>query len=256
MIPRAAFVTGSICLSDKMKLYPKSYEHWLGSFLPTVPLETLATCDQCAMVKPSGITRDPGPFLNHLKCCTYFPYLPNFSLGALSSDDLLKAESRGIYLPVGLYPTIDEQNKIAKFGADGFGKRKELLCPFFDGTKNQCSIWEYRPGVCTSYFCKSNQGKKGLDFWKGVENYLNDFEWHLACLVLEKMNLDENTLSYCQAAISDETEPDERDFFITEAWGVWISKKHEFYKESRRIALDITPNELKDELSNFDIINR
>lgn len=228
-----------------MKTYPQAYDPWLKALLPEVPSETLATCDQCAMVNPSGITRDPGPFLNHLKCCTYFPYLPNFSLGALTPEELNKAESRGIYLPVGLYPSMAEQDKISSFGAVGFGKRSELLCPFFDGVKNQCSIWAYRPGVCTSYFCKSTRGQQGLDFWKQVEDYLNQFEWTLACRVLETMNFDENTLSYCQAAMSEEIEPEERDFFIHEAWGEWISKKHEFYKDARKIALQITADELK-----------
>lgn len=231
-----------------MKPYPQAYDPWLKERLCDVPEETLATCDQCAMVNPSGVTRDPGPFLNHLKCCTYFPYLPNFSLGALSLDDLQKAAARGLYLPVGLYPSIAEQNKISALGADGFGKRSELLCPFFDGNRNQCSIWTYRPGVCTSYFCKSNQGKKGLNFWKQIEDYLNQFEWTLACRVLEKMNFDENTLSYCQAAISEDTEPEERDFFVNEAWGDWISNQHDFYKQARQTALQITADELELEL--------
>lgn len=228
------------------KLYPEGYEPWLSQILTERRVETLATCDNCAMVKPTGLTRDKGPFLNHLKCCTYFPYLPNFSLGALSTESIAHAEPRGILLPVGLYPSIEEQNKINKFGAKGFGKKAELLCPFFEGATNQCSIWTYRPGVCTSYFCKSDQGQKGLDFWKDVERFLNQFEWLLATRVLEKMNFDENVLSYCQAAMSEDTEDDERDFFISESWGDWGSKKIDFYQEARRIALKTSPDELNE----------
>lgn len=226
-------------------IYPKGYEPWLSQRLTARRTESLATCDNCAMVKPSGLTRDQGPFLNHLKCCTYFPYLPNFSLGALSADDLAKTKSRGILLPVGLFPSENEQNKIKNFGHEGFGKKSELLCPFFDSMKNQCSIWTYRPGVCTSYFCKSDQGQKGLDYWKDVEKYLNHFEWKLACAVVEKMNLNENILSYCQAAIDPQTEEDERDYFITAAWGSWISKKQEFYQEARKVALEISAVDLE-----------
>lgn len=222
------------------KIYPQGYDHWLSQRLIAHRSETLATCDRCAMVKPEGLTRDKGPFLNHLKCCTYFPYIPNFSLGALSSEDLTKAEPRGVLLPFGLFPSADEQNKIESFGHEGFGKKSELLCPYFDGAKNQCSIWANRPGVCTSYFCKSDQGQLGLDYWKDVEKYLNHFEWKLACAVIEKMSLDENTLSYSQAAISPETDEDEREFFISAAWGKWASKKQEFYQETRRISLEVS----------------
>lgn len=227
------------------QIYPQGYDHWLSQRLTARRLESLATCDNCAMVKPSGLTRDKGPFLNHLKCCTYFPYLPNFSLGALTSEDLAKAEPRGILLPVGLFPSAEEQAKTESFGSEGFGKKSELLCPFFDGAKNQCSIWTYRPGVCTSYFCKSEQGQKGLDYWKDVEKYLNHFEWKLACAVIEKMGLNENVLSYCQAAIDPNTEEDEREFFIAAAWESWISKKLKFYQEARRIALTVSSQDLE-----------
>ena len=227
------------------KIYPQGYDHWLSQRLTALRSESLATCDNCAMVKPSGLTRDKGPFLNHLKCCTYFPYLPNFSLGALTAKDLAKTEPRGILLPVGLFPSADEQNKIESFGLEGFGKKSELLCPFFDSSKNQCSIWTYRPGVCTSYFCKSDQGQKGLDYWKVVEKYLNHFEWKLACAAIEKMGLNENVLSYCQAAIDPNTDEDERSFFITAAWDTWFAKKQEFYQEARKIAFEFSATDLE-----------
>lgn len=221
-------------------IFPHGYTHWLSQRLTGQRLEKSATCDNCAMVKPTGLTRDKGPFLNHLKCCTYFPYIPNFSLGALTQEDLLKTEPRGLLLPVGLFPSVEEQSKIETFGLEGFGKQKDLLCPFFDVSKNQCSIWQNRPGVCTSYFCKSDQGQNGLDFWKDVEKYLNHFEWKLACAVTEKMNLDENLISYCQASISPETDEDERVFFISAAWGSWAQKKYDFFKETRKLALEIS----------------
>lgn len=225
-------------------IFPDGYKPWLSQRLTANKSETSATCDNCAMVKPSGLTRDAGPFLNHLKCCTYFPYLPNFSLGALTQSDFDKTVPRGILLPVGLFPSAEEQNKIESFGHEGFGKKSELLCPFFDSGKNQCSIWTYRPGVCTSYFCKSDQGQKGLDYWKDVEKYLNHFEWKMACAIIEKMNLNENVLSYSQAAIDPNTEEDEREFFVAAAWDKWLTKKLEFYQEARKIALSISPEEI------------
>lgn len=101
-----------------------------------------------------------------------------------------------------------------------------------------------RARVCTSYFCKSDQGQKGLDYWKDVEKYLNHFEWKMACAIIEKMNLNENVLSYSQAAIDPNTEEDEREFFVAAAWDKWLTKKLEFYQEARKIALSISPEEI------------
>lgn len=236
------------------KLYPQGYDHWLADRLTTHIQEFAATCNNCAMVKPEGITRDQGPFLNHLKCCTYFPFIPNFSLGSLTTTDLNKVCERGLFLPIGLYPSTIEQEKIKTIGYDGFGKNEKLLCPFFDKQQNQCSIWSSRPGVCTSYFCKSDRGQKGLDFWKNVESYLNHFEWQLAKAIIEKMDLDENTLSYCQAALSTDTDSDERPFFIDAAWGTWIDKQHEFYQKARQIAFNFSTNDL-DHILETDYLN-
>lgn len=225
-------------------LFPPSYAPWLTDRLKGSRAESLATCDNCAMVKPTGLTRDKGPFLNHLKCCTYFPFLPNFSLGALPQEKLQLAQPRGLLLPVGLFPSAEEQNLIDELGIDGFGRRSELLCPFFETKKNHCSIWEQRPGVCNSYFCKSDEGKKGLKFWKDIESYLNHFEWKLACEVFYQMGFTENELAYCQGAMSAETEDDERLHFEHAAWGKWFDKKYEFYQKSRELALLISPEKV------------
>lgn len=196
------------------------------------------------MVKPQGVTRDKGPFLNHLKCCTYFPYLPNFSLGALTEEKMNEALPQGILLPVGLFPSPGQQNLIEELGAEGFGRKVELLCPFFSAKENQCSIWAQRPGVCTSYFCKSDLGKSGLSFWGDVEKYLNHFEWKLACEVIFQMGMTENELAYCQGAIDTETEEDEQEYFVQAAWGKWANNKFKFYQEANRVALTISPEKI------------
>lgn len=228
------------------RIFPQSYEFWLGSRLTGSRVEASATCDNCAMVKPQGVTRDKGPFLNHLKCCTYFPYLPNFSLGALPEQKINQALPRGILLPVGLFPSAGQQNLIEELGIEGFGRKAELLCPFFEKTENQCSIWDFRPGVCTSYFCKSDQGKKGLEFWRDVEKYLNHFEWKLASHVIYQMGLTENEMAFCQSAIDINTEEDERSYFLEAAWGKWFDRQIEFFKQSRDIALEVSQEKIEE----------
>jgi Fe-S-cluster containining protein len=228
-------------------LFPELYSAWLSQRLPGSVGETLATCDACAMVKPSGLTRDPGPFKAHLKCCTYFPYVPNFSLGAMLNEKpevvrvrLQTAEAQGVLLPLGLFASPERQSLLEELGSEGFGKTDELLCPFYDSVGNVCSVWRQRPGVCTTYFCKSDRGASGLEFWSDVESYLNHFEWAMASEVFSRLGFTDDDMEMCKATmICDELE--EREHFVRAAWGDWIERKEEFFKLCFAQALKITP---------------
>lgn len=231
--------------------YPPFYKQWLTGLLPATHAETLATCEKCVMFQPEGLTRDPGPFRPGLKCCTYFPYLPNFTLGALPSSQKAKATQEGLFLPVGLYPNSQRQIRIQQFGKSGFGQESSLLCPFFDSPKDSCSIWEFRPGVCTSYFCKSNQGAEGLRSWAEIEKFLNHFEFQMAKKLCLQLGLTENEIVYGQSAIALETEEDERDFFIQAAWGKWFHRQSEFYAECLKIAETFSENDVSTLLGNY-----
>ena len=234
-------------------IFPSSYALWLAKRLQGHVPETSATCENCAMVKPTGLTRDKGPFKNNLKCCTYFPFIPNFSLGEISEAKISQALDRGVLLPVGLFPSAKHQAKVDQLGQKAFGKKPELLCPFFDSPKNQCSIWENRPAVCTTYFCKSDYGQAGLDFWADLEKYLNHFEWQLACEVIFQMGMTTNEISYCQGVVSEETEDDEREVFLQAAWGKWFHRKHEFFVEAREVALGLGASQI-DKLLGEDFL--
>lgn len=234
-------------------VFPSSYSPWLASRLKGHLPEKSATCENCAMVKPTGLTRDKGPFKNNLKCCTYFPFLPNFSLGELTESKVSQALDRGVLLPVGLFPSAKHQARVDQLGQKAFGKRSQLLCPFFDSPKNQCSIWENRPAVCTTYFCKSDYGQAGLDFWADLEKYLNHFEWQLACEVIFQMGMTTNEISYCQGVVSEETEDDEREAFLQAAWGKWVHRKHEFFVEAREVALSLGASQI-DKLLGEDFL--
>src|SRR5690349_17121148 len=73
---------------------PALYAHLLPAFFQEpVPEETKATCSRCSMCE--GNCQDAvapvdgkSRFFNpNTKCCTYFPKLPNYLVGALLSDD-------------------------------------------------------------------------------------------------------------------------------------------------------------------------
>lgn len=247
-------------------LFPPSYSPWLASRLKGILPESLATCQNCAMLNPHGQTRDPGPFLPGLKCCTYFPFLPNFSLGAIPIQKIKTASVHGMLLPVGLYPNPSLQILTSRLGRSGFGRKKELLCPFFSAEKDACSIWENRPGVCTSYFCKSERGPEGLKLWAEIEEYLNQFEWKLACEILNRIGVHANTIAFSQSALSLETEDDERQFFIDAAWNTaaqffdiqGFENKIKFYEKTTQIAQQISAQDIGKLLDQkaFDLENK
>jgi hypothetical protein len=220
-------------------LFPESYAPWLAHRLPGHVIETLATCDRCAMAPENGarlkITRDPGPFDAKLKCCTYFPFVPNFGLGAMlrtssgsygavARTRIATASAAGLLLPQGLFAS-PEREALAAGGE--FGRDPQLLCPFFDSFSLGCSVWRNRPGVCTTYFCTSDRGLDGLEFWSHVESYLNHFEWTLANEVLFRLGFTNDDLDLAQhAMLTDEPGP-ERSYLISRAWMEWSDRRED-----------------------------
>jgi Fe-S-cluster containining protein len=157
------------------------YGRWLAPEGP-YPSEPQATCHECAMVRQP----EASAYRESLKCCTYFPFIPNFSIGAQLSAStaqtqiLEQAFAQGVITPLGLFPSQEYLHLKEELGPKAFGRNADLLCPFFNG---QCAIWEYRPGVCRSFYCLSRNG----EYWKQTEARLNLFEWTMAHEVLWKM---------------------------------------------------------------------
>lgn len=242
-------------------LYPPIYQRWLSEKLKGTVLETKATCDNCAMVKPEGLTRDIGPFRDDLKCCTYFPFIPNFSLGAMLEADAAAfhvrfevAKKQGMLLPVGLYPTPERQNEMEEH-REQFGQRYDMLCPFFDNSKKGCSIWFHRPAVCTTYFCKSDRDETGFEFWADVEDDLNHFEWVMATELFARLGLDEAEMQACRDLMQTSAGT-ERENLIKIAWGSWLGREQEFFlaawKEAQKISADEATELMGEESSDLE----
>ena len=88
------------------------------------------------------------------KCCGFQPFVANFLLGAILERQgaLPEAEGGFSWQALGLVPSARfrvqhaemERTKVFDPG---------LVCGFFDRAKRACSIWEFRPGECSSYLC-------------------------------------------------------------------------------------------------------
>lgn len=167
---------------------PSFYQNILSErVLNWFPQETKATCDQCIMSKNS---RSPTYYAPELKCCTFYPYLPNFLVGAILSDpskiydgarDVLrqKISRRHYSLPCGMVAPIRYQIEFKENKKEKFGKEQSWLCPYYNKSNQNCGVWRYRGVVCTTFYCRSSFGRMGKNRWALMSDYLSYVEMAL-----------------------------------------------------------------------------
>ncbi len=180
----------------------------------SLPRETRATCSNCVMARLSwpNDARDLGPFDARLKCCTFEPFLPNFTIGQMlieGTDEtrLAEAVSKGRLTPLGLLPA----SGASRDSELNFGRSHSARCSFLDD-RARCTIWKHRPSVCRSYFCVSDLGAEGQAQWKAAEQQGNELEWRLA-----------HEAAWDLGFTQDEIDQGE--------WAEWGGRKHEFFKK-------------------------
>lgn len=172
------------------QILPDIYFNLLDSqLLNSEVTETKANCANCTRSRDKRFLYLYKP---DLKCCTFYPFVPNFAIGGILHHQLKGAEvfknhlqQKKFTLPLGAFPTLQFQYEFMNREFTDFGNREDLLCPYYDRQENNCKIWNYRGVVCTTYFCTSNRGAQGQNFWKNLSDYLSYIEMSLAeeCLV-------------------------------------------------------------------------
>ena len=160
-----------------------------------LPHETRATCSACVMARADWPrdARDTGPFDAQLKCCTYHPFIPNFTLAKLINSGLHKSElteafGKGRVTPLGLLPP---ETTTAR--SEDFGRDLNQRCSFLS-RDSKCTIWSDRPSVCRAYFCVSNENETGQAKWKAAEAKGNELEWTRAHEILWQMGFTQDEI--------------------------------------------------------------
>jgi Fe-S-cluster containining protein len=132
-----------------------------------------------------------GIYEDHLKCCTYFPFLTNYSLGAilesdLKSKDLISEmiEKREFVLPLGLVPNWKYKQEFKDKALGDFGNNENLLCPFFLKSEKSCSIWPYRNSACQSFQCEYETNSPGPVYWDIYSEAFHFMEMSLSQFIL------------------------------------------------------------------------
>lgn len=235
------------------------------TILDMEPIETLATCESCAMAPPKREAKDETLWYREdLKCCTYHPYLPNYLLGALFEDDKTpewilaelrrKIQVREYALPIGMTAPLAYQVPFTQRTEFEFGQREDWLCPYFDRKNNNCGIWRWRDAICTGFICQSSYKKKGEDFWAKLEEYLTYVEVALMEEVMIRMDFSPREVSRCLPLISHfETEDQEilsMRMSSEEAQSYWkkdyFQDQEAFYKKAYEIVCSLKPAEFKE----------
>jgi hypothetical protein len=248
-------------------ILPAVYQKFFPAFFEeAIPVETLATCFDCAMCSKPGEPQMPGVsyFKPDSKCCTFMPKLPNYLVGALLSDtspEMEEGRSRirkridekvGI-LPYGIYPSKKFAVLYKRAADKTFGKNQILMCPYFVHESGNCSVWKYRETVCTTYYCKSIAGQEGKKFWASVNAYLTHAQDTLNLYAITILQLDVNSIiehmknqNVEVLEVSDLEESPLPEEEYSKLWGEWAGREMEFYKRSFEIIESLTPQKFEE----------
>ncbi|MFN0247899.1 MAG: hypothetical protein ACKV2T_13505 [Kofleriaceae bacterium] len=205
-----------------------------------IATEKRATCSDCAMLADKG---ESPAFDPRVKCCTFYPELPNYTVGAIISDrtsygqvEVSKRFRSGVGLtPLGMArPVIQAvlMQKSAK--GDAFGRALSLKCPF-QTPDLRCGIWAYREATCFYYHCKFDRGKKGADLWQLLRTMFIEIEQQLALWCVVELDPGVPALEALEKPIQalghhelDGTVDKEA---VKALWGTWLGREAEFYVE-------------------------
>lgn len=229
--------------------FPAFYRKFLPRFFEAeTPRENVATCSNCAMLQaPHGDAPLSFNFSHATKCCTHYPILPNYIIGALLSDEdpaLEEGRKRtrqiirkrvgisphGVLIPARIEMLLRSSN-------ESFGRASSLVCPWFDSGLGVCTIWPFHYAVCNTWFCKHNSGEDGRLFWIALKDYMLQIEMVLVFFSLNELGFGPETIlkqkkSKPPLALEDidDKPPDEKTY--SQLWGTWAGREEECYKET------------------------
>lgn len=248
-------------LDDLPEIYGRFFPEF---FEQVIPIEELATCNDCAMCARPDQPRIPGQeyFQPDIKCCAFHPKLPNYLVGGLLLDtnpamDAGRAVVRDkISKRIGVTPnSLMAPKKYAVLykyvGERGFGKNYSMLCPYYLRDTGMCSIWKFREAVCSTYFCKSVAGSDGKKFWNVLRGYLIQAQDALIWYALLQLNCDieiiwDNLANYGNSDNLEYRDVDDlppSDEAYQKIWGAWAGREEEFYKKSYEIISGLSRDE-------------
>lgn len=219
--------------------FPGMWRYMLpeGLLKLNLPKERFSTCMNCPKANHAG-------FLKDYKCCTYFPRVPNYSVGLAYKRtathvwrDLFK---KRLILPEGLVVTPQMwKDYLVKVGEEQFGKTRDVLCWFLDPKQGACGIYTYRNGVCSTFFCLHDHGQKSEGFWDELQTLASQVELALSQWVMQELGLDVesyfNRLDKHARRIKqlhDDKQGGWPEDVYADLWGAYYGKEWRFFDDA------------------------
>lgn len=236
---------------------PTPYSGWLTEVLGrAAPTENAVDCASCSMCG-DGQSRSEevySQFRPDTKCCTYWPKIPNFSVGGILSDETLdlrlgrqiierQIEASDFASPLGLFPSLAWQAQHDRGQEVEFGNSEALRCPYYIVEGGLCGVWKHRNAVCATYFCKFDRGALGHRFWRSLRDWLTAIEQDLSIWCVSEVGLDTAAVSLLlEGAVAGGVPREIRRLDGTaasdlhkRAWGSWLLTKPEFFRQCFRL---------------------
>jgi len=245
--------------------FPALYQGLLPEIMNLrIPQETKANCSHCTMVHEQSAVGclQKHQFRADTKCCTYHPRLPNYLVGALLNDERpslaegrlrmrAKIDNRTGVTPWWIGPSVLERHLYEQVRG-AFGKTARLRCPFYEEVQGNCTVWAYRESVCSTWYCKYDAGKDGLQFWTTLKGYMGHVENHLARFAMMTIDseyvLDDHAMAfYLRQDLSKEdldgVGPDASSY--ARLWRHYEGRQEDFYRECAGIVQALSPAEVR-----------
>lgn len=238
---------------------PPAYKHLFNEFFdkPKV-VESRATCDRCSMCDHGDASPVAMEFFNsETKCCTFWPILPNYLVGAILADEspeMAEGKRRikkAIATRIGVTPwALHRPRKLSLLMlgySESFGRSKTLKCPFYDDDNpvGTCSIWRHREVICMTYYCKYSGGMRGYEYWTALKSYLGHVQRVLSQNAARSIDpaviepqFKKNTLTLEDM---EDRAPKESDYKAW--WGQWVGREEEFYLKCHEWVQGVAPRD-------------
>ena len=253
----------------KDKLSPV-YDHLLAeSFLTMdVPEESFSDCDNCHFCTKQSLPKFSS------KCCDYHPFIPNYMVGAILSDETeeLKEGKKRILkrikdkigvTPYGIqsslpYTKLFKENRAKKRKKETVTRAEidAITCPYLDHGK--CTVYKYRSDLCPVWYCTSTSGKVGNQFWEKIKQYTFAVEKSLRIHVMmelgypiEKIHLPNHGPTGLQLQRPDGSL---RDKAFKKLWDKWLGKEEDFYKDSFSVVMGMDKDKVDKTLGSEQTI--
>jgi hypothetical protein len=241
------------------EMLPELYDRWARALLGgQIERETQAPCNNCVMCRPkaSGDTGLPTHnervyFNSETKCCTFVPWLPNFLVGRILSDEDAAAhvgrrsveerlrQAIGVS-PMGLTPPA-VFSVLYRESTESFGRSRKLRCPHYIEANGGCGIWKNRNSICSTWFCKHVRGARGNSFWRSLQSTLDAVELDIARWAILDLNPQLDDLEHIMATRAWQGREEELtgasiDLTVDndeyqKVWGAWFGREREFFRE-------------------------